>query len=413
MRLCLYNPHAIQAVLSKTLISVLTDPEQIRSTRITKYKLLFDQINQKDLTCALVVDQTGSSIFTSTIKFKYNFFTKIFLSFFSYFEFCLWCLLNHLNPLKLKIIFSSKQLNPKTDILLSFPHLTNTFFDRSATKASIFYHYHGPKIIHPTHYFINTKVVSRNVRLCSPKAAIAESDLKTNKYFHKYYPFIKSFIIFPNVVRDRYQKITDFQTRIPRCLAIGSLTIFDKNSSLADFVNFFKTDTLHPTRKEILHRAGSLHDFIDSSITLTSVKTPKSYQNWFLYKVFRFILKPAISGKEYHGFDIVQKYNQYQMFVSPEEVLGLPSINFVEGIACGCAYIGLKSPIYTDIGLKDKFNYVAYNGTIKDLVDKIKHYRSHPEELQIIAQNGYDFITHNFSRSVLISKLKRNLENLI
>ena len=33
-------------------------------------------------------------------------------------------------------------------------------------------------------------------------------------------------------------------------------------------------------------------------------------------------------------FDIIQEYNKYKMFVNPEEVIGLPGIGCVEGMAC-------------------------------------------------------------------------------
>ena len=80
-------------------------------------------------------------------------------------------------------------------------------------------------------------------------------------------------------------------------------------------------------------------------------------------------------GKDYHRMDIVKKYNEYKMFIAPEESIGLSSVNVVEGMACGCAYIGLDHPMYTDLGMVDKQNYIGYDGTLDDLKSKIRYYQ--------------------------------------
>ena len=41
-------------------------------------------------------------------------------------------------------------------------------------------------------------------------------------------------------------------------------------------------------------------------------------------------------------------------------------IGFVEGMACGSAYIGLDDPMYKDIGLIPGKHYIIY-GTLEDL----------------------------------------------
>ena len=94
-------------------------------------------------------------------------------------------------------------------------------------------------------------------------------------------------------------------------------------------------------------------------------------------------------------FDIVGLYNKYMMFVNPEEIIGLPGIGFVEGMACGCAYIGLDSSIYSDIGMKKGVHYIAYDGTLSDLCDKISYYQENEDELEEIAGNGKKFIRDN------------------
>jgi hypothetical protein len=108
------------------------------------------------------------------------------------------------------------------------------------------------------------------------------------------------------------------------------------------------------------------------------------------------------------------------MFIVPEEVIDLPAIGFVEGMACGSAYIGLKNSMYSDIGMLDGVHYIGYDGTLNDLLEKINYYKIHADELKIIAENGYNFVKNNlnpdlvmkgFFNSLKLSLCKRNIYN--
>jgi glycosyltransferase involved in cell wall biosynthesis len=93
----------------------------------------------------------------------------------------------------------------------------------------------------------------------------------------------------------------------------------------------------------------------------------------------------------------VQRYNEYRMFLCPEEVVDLPSIGFVEGMACGAAFIGIRDPMYSDIGLIDKVHYIGYDGTLQDILKKIAYYQKNEQELEQIAEAGYNFVRQNFN----------------
>jgi hypothetical protein len=73
-------------------------------------------------------------------------------------------------------------------------------------------------------------------------------------------------------------------------------------------------------------------------------------------------------------------------------VCGLPGIGFVEGMACGSAYFGLDDPMYRDIGMVPGIHYVAYDGSMEGLLDKISFYQKHTVELEAIAEKGYRFV---------------------
>jgi glycosyltransferase involved in cell wall biosynthesis len=84
------------------------------------------------------------------------------------------------------------------------------------------------------------------------------------------------------------------------------------------------------------------------------------------------------------------------MFVVPEEAIDLPGIGFVEGMACGAAFIGLRNPMYSDLGLVDGIHYIGYNGKLDDMLQKISYYQEHGQELTRIAENGYEFVKKKF-----------------
>jgi glycosyltransferase involved in cell wall biosynthesis len=101
------------------------------------------------------------------------------------------------------------------------------------------------------------------------------------------------------------------------------------------------------------------------------------------------------------------------MFINGKELNDLPGIGFVEGMACGCAYIGRVDPMFIDIGLKPGMHYIGYDGTLQDLKKKIKYYQEHPKKLEKIANNGYEFATKNFNSEIVAEKFYRDLQKLI
>ena len=111
--------------------------------------------------------------------------------------------------------------------------------------------------------------------------------------------------------------------------------------------------------------------------------------------------------KQYYSFDMVEAFNDYKMCIVGEEILGVPGIGFVEGMACGCAYIGLDSPMYTDLGLIPGKHYITYDGTIENLKKVIEYYQAdeHQEELEKIAKTGCEYVRENFRGDKVAKKL--------
>lgn len=407
MRLCLYNPQAVQSVFGKLLISKLLGESKKQTMVNSKLGYFLELLKDKKVDIAIVVDGRATSILASTRQSRI--LNRVWIiRFISYFEVYLWCYFNKINPFKQKIIFKLNQLDPKNDVLLACGALTNIFYDdKERFKKSYFYKFKGKKIVHLSHYFLGTRRIADNLNLAKPDLYVAESDLSKNAYFRNFFNYRKSVYILPFILRDRYVSKVEFRRRKSKCLALGNLVVFDNSEVFSDFCEFFGDKTLHPMRWEIYKNRNKIKKYVEVCINYDKLTLKLS--------MFRKVLN-LIRGKynkvKYFQFDIVAKYNSYQMFVSPEERVGVPSVNFVEGMACGCAYLGIKSHIYDDLGLIDGENYISYDGTLEDLIKKVNFYKKRPEELERIAKNGYEYVINEFSKKRVINNFLNRIKEL-
>ena len=92
------------------------------------------------------------------------------------------------------------------------------------------------------------------------------------------------------------------------------------------------------------------------------------------------------------------------MFIAPEAAAGFPAALFVEGMACGCVYIGLENEMYSEFGMKSGVHYIGYDGTINDLIEKVSFYSNNYDELEKIANSGYEFAVRAFNPSAVHQK---------
>ena len=111
----------------------------------------------------------------------------------------------------------------------------------------------------------------------------------------------------------------------------------------------------------------------------------------------------------FFSIDIVEKYNSYRMFVSPEEESGAPSINFIEGMASGCAYIG-RPEFYRGLPIVEGVHFIGYDGTLESLIDKISYYQTHSNELKAIALAGKEAVTKHFHPLEVTNKFLMQLK---
>lgn len=368
---------------------------------------MLQMLRQPECPTAIVVDGTLSSMPFRRLGRIFN--NARFIRIFSFFEIYVWLVINRINPFTQTVIFSSDGLDPAKDVLFGFAFLSKTFFDTELTDRSSFTQFKGKKILHATHFYENTEMVAENVRRAGVYAMVAEVDLMFSPYFRKHFSFIRKIVLLPFGLRERYVSTAPFLSRKNKCVALGTLAFFpDEHGPTTAHRDFFGTNTLHPMRKEIFDRMPELDHALDSLI-VAHKKNPQN-SKWGIFKVVWANINPA--AKEYHKFDIISTYNAYRMFVSPEENIGQPSINTIEGMACGCAYVGIDSPMYADIGLIRGIHYVSYDGTATGLARTVADYQGRPEELARIAETGRRFVTDYFRPERVIHAFVKSVRSL-
>ena len=343
----------------------------------------------------------------------------------------LWFGKNHyfLNKLEANIILKYNKINGKVksifkasdirddDVVIFYSH-KNSDFDLSHTP--------GRKFCNLNHFFFmkseNGKPLYDFLLPEYFDGYICESDvLNDSLFFRKYLPIEnKKMILLPYVAEDRFEKKTNLSERKNKALALGSCGV-----EIDLFQPVYGTRALHPMRTCIWENRNNNIEQVDCMIEKLEhnelpypIKDDDSIVVNFIKRVYNHFYSTRNSafrksGKNagYYNRDMVKLLNEYKMFIYPEDITGVPALGFVEGMSCGCAYIGLDSTMYTKLGMLPGVHYIAYDGTYAGLIDKVKYYQNHTEELEKIAENGYQFVKDNFTKEKVFYNFIHQLEN--
>jgi len=80
---------------------------------------------------------------------------------------------------------------------------------------------------------------------------------------------------------------------------------------------------------------------------------------------------------------------------------------------CGCVLIGKAGDFYEELGFEDGVNFISYDGTLTDLVDKITFYQENTIILENIANNSYEFVKKNFNEYEVSSNFINKIQATI
>lgn len=402
-RFVFYNPHT-SVVIKKTFYIFYT-----RKKAFNKYAYLLDYCLDNNIPIGFCTDGTDAS------AFKKYFRTKIG----SRIELWLWCFINKINPLKVKFYSSVNQLS-NNDTLFTF--LYGNFFPTYGSKneedfikkrVAEFSTCKAYKVLHVTHFFLHASSANDNIKNAKIDLCVAENNLTKNSEFFKEYftSYQKEVYNLPFVPQNRFQYKTPFNERENMAVATGTMMFKLKDK---DFLAMYPDGILHPMRKMIYDNKETLKSQIDCFINTIEDQVAEKEKlitnKSFFQKVYGTIIMTFFHKQAaYFSFDIVALYNKYKMFIVPEENVGLPGIGMAEGMACGCVYIGKADPMYSDIGMIDGENFIAYDGTMEDLKHKISFYQNNPEKLGIIAENSLNFVQNKLNANVVSSAFLKSI----
>lgn len=312
--------------------------------------------------------------------------------------------LNKLHGKNIKVLKKRSDIR-QDDIVIGYRHVPRSLTDMEkikAFKAISMIHFHGEQSD------------SDRIKKANPDYLFNECDLsRTSEIFRKYYSWYKKpFIVHSFVAAPRFQRLKSFNTRENKCFSTGTITY----KHHPEFLKVYGDPCDQPTRKQILVNRQELDDFcacynsdyLEDSDVKKYLTTDNFFQHY--YKVW-YNSTHAGQQKKYFSFNMVDKFNDYKFCLVGEEILGVPGIGFVEGMSCGCAYIGQKIGYYEDLGMQEGVHYIGYDGTLVDLKKKISYYQmpEHQQKLEEIANAGYEFAKKHFTKEHVAADLLNQL----
>lgn len=311
---------------------------------------------------------------------------------------------NGINPKNITVLKNSSEIR-KNDIVILYNICRDNFFeiaDVDAFKALSMLHFHGKEE--------EDKIINDANINC----IFGEVNLQTNcELYRRYYHIDKPWIVHPFVYAERFQNKKPFNKRKNMAFATGTITY----KLHKEFLSTYGDSCDQPTRKQIKDNPEffkdtvycTSSDYLEDNAGLTVKST-----DVFPVKIYKKIYNRINVGKQkkYYSFDMVEAFNDYKMCIVGEEILGIPGIGFVEGMACGCAYIGQDMPAYRDWGLIPGIHYITYDGSKEDLKRVIEYYQmdEHQEELEKIANTGCEYVRTHFNGNAVAKNLMEQLE---
>lgn len=312
---------------------------------------------------------------------------------------------NGIDPKVVTVLTDVSEVKPE-DIVIIYNIMGQTNYEAAtimpAFKVLSMLHFHG------------RKTENELIEKAGIHCYFNEVDLsKSSDLFNKFYHVERSWIVIPFVFADRFKNIKPFSERQNKCFSTGTITYKEHE----EFLSVYGDPCDQPARKFVKDNPEFFKDTVDcySSDYLedNAGKKYKEGENKLirLYKKFYNVTHVG-KQKKYFSFNMVEKFNEYKMHLVGEEILGVPGIGFVEGMACGSAYIGLDSPMYRDYGLIPGVHYIAYDGTKEGLRTIVEHYQKpeHQAELERIAKAGCEFVRENFYGPKVAEKLMERLK---
>lgn len=312
---------------------------------------------------------------------------------------------NHIPVDKIKTITDYSEIKEK-DIVIYYGTFDETQFETINEVKGI-------KIVDQIHFY-GDKQKAELLRDKGIGYYMYEVDLqKYSKLFQKNYDWFEGkYIERPYAYEERFISTRSFNSRKNKAVAMGTLT----KCMFPEFEETYGTIYYQPRRKLIMDHVQELEEYVDSYISEYQETPFKqiSDKDFIAVKIYKKFYNAFNSGRQrkYYSFNMVDKYNEYKMFICPEDINGSYGIGTLEGMACGCAMIGWDQGMFEDMGMVSGRHYISYNGTLEDLKAKIRYYQmdEHQEELERIARTGCEYVRRNYSQEKVAERYYDNLK---
>lgn len=300
---------------------------------------------------------------------------------------------------KVTILTDESQIR-KDDILIIYNYYANQYEFRKRPDC----------FIAVSHIHFNTSNAEK-MRNLNPDLLYNEANFQHgSKIYDAFYSWYKNeFYVIPFVYADRFTPKIEFSSRKDKCFSTGTVTY------MHNITPYYGNPCAQPARKQIMIHQAELKGLVDcyNSDYLEDTEEKKLKGNHIIARIYNTIYSKLYSGrqKKYYSFDMVEKFNEYKMCLVGEEIMQIPGIGFVEGMACGCAYIGQTEGYYEDYGMTEGVHYIGYDGTIEDLKKKVTFYQQ-PENqhrLEQIAMEGCCFVRENFKGDKIAENFLRHI----
>jgi glycosyltransferase involved in cell wall biosynthesis len=284
----------------------------------------------------------------------------------------------------IEFVFTAQELKRKSDVLLNI----NMMYMNNL-KSEFSYglrKYDGLKIFHVGDYFWNHPGSELNKYLnvygVDHLLGYSMHD-RYCSYFQKTFPKYRNKVWgIPFGFAPRFVDQVPFIDRNNKVVALGSVNplrpLHEPVYNFIDTADYFPDESwMHKFRRLLVLNKQKLGDVVDSML-------PEF---------------PIIKDFKY---DIVNKFNEYKMFVTCESIFFFPVAKTFEGSACGTVLVCADIDCNREYGFEDQSTCIMYNlYDLDDFKDKIKYYQNHTSELSAISKKAKSYVrTHYAHKNV-------------
>lgn len=382
MAVILYNPHVDDFLAEPIHFRIL------KRRALKKYGFLIEQSRLAGRKVLVLVDATVSGLIPDSIFQRLPAPLRRLLS---AIEFNIWKKINGFGE-DVRLVVPTKAPSPDLLLVFSYKAATGSF----ALRQPVLSRYRAV-IFHLSHYFVSTREKAANIRALDNAFLAGDSDISGAPYFKEYFGWYqRQFLILPFAIADRFMVKQPWNHRDQRVVATGSfhdLRLERPARKYRDFMDATGATTYHPIRKAI-------HDASNSLEGLINCKT-SPYRQYGSSRLMNFLSHFRVSQKKYFSINIVDLYNAHRFALVGEELSGFPALGAFEAMACGCVLLA-QPQYYEGLGLEPGRHYLAYRGSVDDLVAKIGEAQKLP--LERISYAASEIVRAEFNSRAVFNK---------